>query len=44
MPDRSLLVANLVHVNSLAENLSINYSLMSDFQEYLNQLIEVKSI
>ncbi len=44
LPNRSLLVSNLLEVNNLVESLSINYPVMSDFQEYITHLIEVKSI
>lgn len=44
LPDRSLLVGNLSEVNNLIESLSIDYSVTSEFQGYINHLIDVKSI
>ena len=43
-PNRSLFVSNLSEVNGLINSLSVDYPVMSDFQSYVNHLIEVKSI
>lgn len=43
-PNRSLFVSNLSDVNNLIDSLSVDYPFMSDFQIYVNHLIEVKSI
>ncbi len=43
-PQRSVLVSNLFELNALVDSLSVDFSIMSDFQMYLNHLIEVKSI
>lgn len=42
--NRSLFVSNLSDVNQLVNSLSIEYPVMSDFQEYANHLMNVKSI
>ncbi|MDA1370538.1 MAG: PspC domain-containing protein [Proteobacteria bacterium] len=42
LPNRSLFVSNLYEVNDLIQNLSVNLTAMSEFQEYLLYLAEVK--
>ena len=43
LPDRSLFVSSLAEMNELASGLSIEYPVMSKFQEYLERLLIVKS-
>ena len=42
LPNRSLFVSNLYEVNELIEGLSVDLTSMSEFQEYLLYLAEVK--
>lgn len=44
MTNRSVFVSNLLEVNALIDGLSIDFSGASTMQEYVNHLIDVKSI
>lgn len=43
LPDRSLFVSHLAEINSLINDLSIDYPVKSRFQEYLEHILRIKS-
>lgn len=43
LPDRSLFVSHLAEMNELIAALSIGYPIKSDFQEYIEHLLSIKS-